>query len=377
MASQNYYDILGVNQQASEADIKSAYKKLAKKYHPDVNKDPQSQDKFKEISQAYQVLSNAEKKAAYDRLGHQGFEQARQGGYNPYGNAGYNSNFEDIFGGFQDPFDIFEQFFGGSRSSQGTAQPSGEDLEMVYKISFEEAVLGAEKTISYQRQQACETCDGTGSKKKKAGMKTCEQCRGNGRVQVKQSFLGAQFAQVVPCPTCRGKGKIVVDPCPQCRGTGRRNQEEKLTINIPAGVDTGVKMRFKNKGNIGENQSPAGDLYLLFKVEPHKIFTRKDADILLVLPVSIPQLVLGDTIKIPTIYGEHDLTIPAGTQSGNEFKIKGQGTLNLQKSQQKGDQIVTVKVEIPTKLSKKEKELYQQLSESASKPKHIFDTLFG
>lgn len=375
MNSQSYYDILGVSPQASAAEIKSAYKKLAKQYHPDVNKDPQSQEKFKEISQAYQVLSNVDKRAAYDRMGHQGYEQARQGGYNPNGANGYNINFEDIFGGFQDPMDIFEQFFGG-RARQDSGPPPGEDLEMVYKLTFEEAVHGAEKDINYDAQVSCEKCDGSGSKKGKAGTITCQQCGGQGRLQVKQSFLGAQFAQVVTCPNCRGRGSTIQDPCPTCRGTGRHAKQVNLTVNIPAGIDNGTRMRFRGKGNTGANGAPAGDLYLLFKVETHKAFKRQGTDILLNIPLSVAQLALGDTVTIPTIHGEETLQIPAGTQPGHEFKLKGKGIPYLQK-EQRGDQIVTVTATIPSRLNKEQKKLYQQLLELEGKPKNFIDSIFA
>lgn len=374
MAAPDYYQILGISNTATEKEIKSAYKKLAKQYHPDVNPSSDSQEKFKEISKAYQVLSDADKKSAYDRLGHSAYEQARQSGYT---NQSTNANYEDIFGGFRDPMDIFSEFFGQSGFGRRQTQRSnrGEDLELTVKISFLEAVKGAEKQIQYSAYSTCKTCKGSGSKDNQSPTK-CTQCDGNGQVYQHQSILGAQFTQVVPCPTCNGTGKIIKDPCFTCRGTGREKESQKPTLRIPAGVDNGTQVIYRGKGNAGPNNGPAGDLYVAYKVTPDKTFHRQGNDLHLNVATSIPTAVLGGSETIPTLDGNIELKIPSGTQPNQEFRLSGKGVPRVN-TNQIGDLIVHIQIEIPKKLDTKQKALFQQLKDADQKPNNFLDNLFA
>lgn len=385
MTTKDHYETLGVSREATTAEIKAAYKKLAKKHHPDINQDAGSEKKFKEISQAYQILSDSQKKAAYDRLGHTQFEQARKSGFTggTSGFGGYQVNLEDLFrgfGGFRDPFDLFEDFFGfrGYGTHQRARPRHGEDIETIVKVSFEEAVYGVEKEISFQPYVSCQNCNGFGSKGGKKSLSICDQCQGKGQVRRQQAIFGAAFTQITTCPKCQGKGQINVNPCPKCLGSGRRREKVKLTINVPAGIDTGMQVRYSHKGNIGEQNAPRGHLYVTFKVEPHKFFTRDRKNINLDLPISIPQAVLGDTIKIPTINGEKKLKIPAGTQSGQKFKLKNIGVPDLHsRLKERGDQIVQVQIKIPDKLNRKQRELYKNLQELDQTPRSLLNDLFS
>ncbi len=380
----DYYSILGVSKNATEKEIKSAYKKLAKKYHPDVNKSDDAQEKFKEISRAYQVLSDKEKRQAYDQMGHNNFEQARKQGYTGKGGAGFGGasgfSYEDIFSnGFKDPMDIFSELFGrsgfgGARRSQRVQR--GEDLELVVKLTFEEAAFGTEKEIKYSAYVVCPQCHGSGSSKGASGKKTCTSCGGSGQVRAQSSFLGAQFTQVVPCPTCHGTGSVIESPCTKCSGEGRVKQTVTKKIKVPAGVDTGIQMRVPGAGNVGKNGAVAGDLYVTFKVEKHKVFTRSGSDLHLTIPITISQAVLGDVVTIPTLEGEKKVKIPAGTNHKTQIKLKNLGIQKLD-SNSRGDLIVTVDLQIPKKLSKKEKELFEQLKEVENKPKSIIDKIFA
>lgn len=387
----NYYDLLGVSQNASDKEIKAAYKKLAKKYHPDINKSEDAQEKFKEVSQAYQVLSDKSKRQAYDQMGHQGYENAKKQGFGKSGTGQgyqqqYNVNFEDLFGGmggagggFRDPFDIFEDLFGsrGFSGSNPQSQTRGEDIETVIKLTFDEAVHGVEKEIEYELLDTCEVCDGTGSNDKSAGTHTCPTCQGQGKVRQTRSMLGAQFAQVVACPDCKGKGIQIENPCNECLGTGRLKRKKKITVNIPAGVDHGTQIRYSGKGNVGENQSSPGNLYLVMKVENHKILKREKQDILLDVPITVSQAALGTTITIPTIDGKHELEVPAGTQPHEKIRLKNKGVPFINNKDKRGDQIVTITVEIPKKLGKTEQKLYTELQHIEKKPKSFIDKVFG
>lgn len=383
MAHKDYYAVLGLTKNATEAEIKSAYKKLAKKLHPDVNKETDAQEKFKEVSQAYQVLSDKDKRQAYDQMGHANFEQARQQGFRGSNTGGgfgsYNINMDDLFGGgFRDPFDIFSELFG--QSSQGrqrrNTQRRGEDIEIVVKITFEEAAFGTDKEFSYGVYQACKSCEGSGSSKGSTGSKTCTTCAGQGQVYTQSNFLGARFSQLTQCPQCNGKGTIISNPCSDCKGSGRAKKDTSINIKIPPGVDNGTQMRIPGKGNRGENDAPAGDLYVTFKVEPHKIFKRDGSNLHLEIPISIPQAVLGDTVEILTLEGRKKIKIPAGTNHRDKIKLSNQGIQHLNGSV-RGDLIITIRLEIPTKLTATERELFQKLGNIETQPKSFFDKLFS
>ena len=378
--AQDYYSTLGVSKSASGAEIKASYKKLAKKYHPDVNQDPGSQDEFKEISKAYKILSDEQKRAAYDRMGHDGFEQAEKGGFRGGTGGGFGRgtgdiNFEDLFGGgYRDPMDIFSEMFGGGKSSSRSSR--GEDISEVIKLTFDEAVKGKQKEILYNRFSKCEHCGGSGSQGNK-GTSTCTQCGGTGKVRATQSMLGAQFTTIVPCPTCKGKGQIIENPCVYCSGTGRSIKNESITIDVPAGVQHGMQIRYPGKGHAGENNAPNGDLYLTFKVEQHKELTISGIDVQSETTVSSIDAILGTSISITTIDGKKNLKIPAGTQPETVFELKGMVISDVRNGKRKGNQYITVHVKIPKKLTKEVKELYEKIATIQGKPKSFLDNILS
>lgn len=380
MPKKDYYEILGVSKNATEAEIKSAYKKLAKKYHPDVNKEAGAEAKFKETGEAYQVLFDAQKRAAYDRLGRAAFDQAQKSGGFGTAYRGADFDFSDIFsGGFRDPFEIFEEFFGASPFGFGTARPrqesAGSDLLYELILSFDEAVHGIEKEISYPRQGVCPACQGTGSQKG-SRPQACPECEGRGRVRrATQTFLGS-LSTIITCPTCGGGGEVIANPCQKCRGQGSVRENKKLKINVPAGVDSGDRLRFASEGNAGERGAKSGDLYVQFIVKLHPIFKRQGSDIYLDLPISFSQATLGDVIEVPTIDGQLKLKIPAGTQSGTQFRLKGKGVPYLGRGG-RGDEYVRVQLKTPTQLSSQEKKLFEELKNLESQPKSFFNQFFA
>lgn len=373
MSKKDYYEILGVSKNATQQEIKAAYKKLAKKYHPDVNKnDPQAESMFKELGEAYQVLSDGEKRAAYDRLGHAAFDQAARSGFSGY--RAYNINFEDLFGGgFRDPFDIFNEFFGTSpfgfsaAGTRGQASQQGNDLLYELALDFDEAVHGVEKEISYERRGSCTVCKGSGAASGSSKV-TCPTCGGQGQVrETSQIFFGA-FSTIRTCSQCNGEGVIIEKPCLNCRGRGVTKERKRLKIKVPAGVDTGYHLRFRGEGDAGEQGAPWGDLYVRFEVKPHKFFKREGDDILLDLPISFSQATLGDVTKVPSIDGEVKMRIPAGTQSGTQFRLRGKGVPHFG-SYGRGDQFVNVQLQTPQRLNSELKELFEQLRLYEPKPK--------
>lgn len=356
--SQDFYDRLGIKKGASQDEIKKAYRNLANKYHPDKNpNNKEAEAKFKEVSEAYEVLSDPKKRQAYDQFGQAG---SQGGGFNPNNMGGFDfSNFGDA-GGFAD---IFETFFGGGGGqSQRKRAQRGEDLEVQIKIPFEEAVFGANKTIKIRRIVRCETCEGSGAK---PGTKIldCPACGGSGQIRERRQTMLGQVMTSRPCDTCNGEGKIPETPCQTCNGNKRLSKEEQITVKIPQGINDNAVIRLQGKGNEGAEGSD-GDLYIRIRVETSSKFKRQGFDILTNLEVQAIQAVLGDEIEIETMHGKETLVIPPGIQNGKEIRIKGKG-IPQGDSKNIGDHVVKISVYIPKKISKRERELYLELAKEA------------
>mgnify|MGYP006274248723 FL=1 len=353
MAKRDYYEILGVSRDADKKDIKKAYRKLTKKYHPDLNKDdPQAEDKFKEVSEAYEVLSDSDKRARYDKYGHAGVD-SDGAGFGGFGGGGQD------FGGFEDIFDMFFGGGGGRRRRNGPRR--GNDLQYNLQITFEEAAKGAKKQIHIPRTETCSTCDGSGAKPGTSA-KTCSKCNGTGQIKTTRRTPLGNMVQTSTCDQCNGSGKEIDQPCPDCRGKGKVRRERELTVNIPAGVDTGSRLRMSGEGEAGENGGPSGDLYIRIHVKPHKIFKRKGDDVICEVPISIVQATLGDEIEVPTLDGKAAFKIPSGTQPGTSFRLKDKGIPHLN-GYGRGSQHVKVKVVIPKKLNKDQKDLLKEFAD--------------
>jgi molecular chaperone DnaJ len=348
MSKRDYYEILGVSRDASEADLKKAYRRLAMKHHPDRNSDDSngSEAKFKEAKEAYEVLSDANKRAAYDQYGHAGVDPSMGG--RPGAGAG---GFEDIFG------DVFGDIFGGGRRGGHHAQ-RGSDLQYNLELTLEEAVFGTESKIYVPTLVSCKTCSGSGAKEGTSAT-TCTTCGGAGQVRMQQGFFAVQQT----CPQCRGKGKMISDPCPDCHGQGRKQEQRTLSVKVPAGVDTGDRIRLSGEGEAGEQGAPSGDLYVQMHVKPHDIFTRDDNDLLCEMPISIGIAALGGEIEVPTLDGKLRLKIPAETQSGKLFRMRGKGVKPV-RGGMTGDLLCKVHVETPVKLSHKQKDLLKEFENS-------------
>jgi molecular chaperone DnaJ len=353
MTDRDYYEILGVPRSASTDDLKAAFRKMARQYHPDVNKAPDAEERFKEINEAYAVLSDPEKRAAYDRFGHAGVR-------GPGGGVDFNvdfSDFADIFG------DLFG--FGGFGRTSGRSRNvprRGGDLQYRLDLTFEEAVFGAEKEVEITRDETCTTCNGSGSEPGTSPIR-CKTCNGAGEVrQVRQTILGS-MVQVTTCPTCNGQGEIIETPCHTCQGRGQVRRTRKKVVSVPAGVDTNTQIRLAGEGQPGINGGPNGNLYIVINVKPHKYFRRRDYDILMDLNVNVAQAVLGAEVEIPTVDGQATLKIPAGTQPGKVLHMRGKGVPHL-RSNGRGDQLVVVNVEIPSRLSQEQRQLFEQLAKS-------------
>lgn len=346
MNNTEYYDRLGLSKDASQDEIKRAYRKLSKKYHPDINKEPGAEEKYKEILEAYETLSDAQKRAAYDQYG--------PDGANGFGGQGSFGGFDGGagFGGFED---IFSSFFGGGGATRNPNAPrQGDDLQYRVNLSFEEAVFGAEKEIHYNREVTCKTCSGSGAKPGTSPV-TCGRCHGHGVINVDtQTPLGMMRRQVT-CDVCHGTGQGIKDPCQTCRGTGREKQSHTVSVKIPAGVETGQQIRLAGQGEAGFNGGPYGDLFVVINVNPSDKFTRDGSTIYYTLNISFVQAALGDTVEVPTVHGNVEMVIPAGTQTGKTFRLKGKGAPRLRGGSQ-GDQLVTVKIVTPTKLNDAQKE---------------------
>ncbi|OAH56063.1 molecular chaperone DnaJ [Domibacillus aminovorans] len=351
MSKRDYYDVLGIEKSASKDEIKKAYRKLSKKFHPDINKEPGADEKFKEITEANEVLSDESKKAQYDQFGHAG---PNQGGFNGGG------GFSGFGGGFDD---IFSTFFGGGggRRRDPNAPRQGDDLQYTMTVTFEEAVFGVEKDITIPREEECTTCNGSGAKPG-TSRETCSHCAGAGQVNVEQSTPFGRVVNRRTCPHCSGTGKIIKEKCTKCAGNGRVTKNKKINVKVPAGIDEGQQIRLTGQGEAGVNGGPAGDLYIVFRVMQHELFEREGDDIYCEMPVTFVQASLGDEIEVPTIQGKVKLKIPAGTQSGTTFRLRGKGVANV-RGYGTGDQHVHVKVITPIKLSEKQKHLLREFAE--------------
>ncbi len=349
----DYYELLTVSRDASDQEIKTAYRKLAMQYHPDRNpNNPEAEEKFKACSEAYSVLSDADKRAAYDRYGHAAFSNGGGGG-NPF--AGGNAqDLGDIFG------DLFGEMFnmGGSGGRRASRVQRGRDLRYDMTLEFEEAVFGKEKEITIRRSETCTDCKGTGAAKGKAPV-TCTQCGGRGQQRFQQGF----FSVARTCSVCGGTGTLIVDPCATCRGETRVQRDHTILVKVPAGVEQDTRIRYQGEGEAGKFAGPAGDLYVVLNVKAHKFFERDGDDLHCVMPISFPQAALGTELEIQTLEGPATIKIPEGTQSGKAFKLRGKGVPHLNASG-KGDLIVEIRVQTPSKLNKQQKELLRQLSET-------------
>ena len=370
MNNTEYYDRLGLSKDASQDEIKRAYRKLSKKYHPDINKEPGAEEKYKEILEAYETLSDAQKRAAYDQYG--------PDGANGFGGQGSFGGFDGGagFGGFED---IFSSFFGGGATRNPNAPRQGDDLQYRVNLSFEEAVFGAEKEIHYNREVTCKTCSGSGAKPGTSPV-TCGRCHGHGVINVDtQTPLGMMRRQVT-CDVCHGTGQEIKDPCQTCHGTGREKQSHTVSVKIPAGVETGQQIRLAGQGEAGFNGGPYGDLFVVINVNPSDKFTRDGSTIYYTLNISFVQAALGDTVEVPTVHGNVEMVIPAGTQTGKTFRLKGKGAPRLRGGSQ-GDQLVTVKIVTPTKLNDAQKEALLAFAKAsgdekvAPQKKGFFDTV--
>lgn len=353
----DYYEILGVNKNASKDEIKSAFRKMARQWHPDINKAPEAEAKFKELGKAYETLMDDDKRATYDRYGEDGLNSAGFNTQGPFAN------------GFGDLEEVFNSFFGGgfggfgsSRRHDPNAPQRGDDLRLDIEIEFEEAVFGLNREIKIEHLETCTSCKGTGAKEG-SRPQTCQTCGGRGSVQQTTRTVLGQFTQIVTCPHCHGKGTVISDPCPDCKGKGRKNVEKTLEVKIPAGVDNGSKMRLSQEGDAGANGGVAGDLYIVIHVKASDYYKRDGMNVYTRLEISPAQAVLGDVISIKTLDGEKDVSIPAGIQHGEVVKIKGAGVPNISKPTVRGEHIVVVETKIPTHISAEEKSLYQKLFE--------------
>ncbi|MCL2688054.1 MAG: molecular chaperone DnaJ [Methanobrevibacter sp.] len=366
----DYYDVLGIEKGADKKKIKKAYRKLAMKYHPDVSEDEGATEKFKEISEAYAVLSDEEKRQTYDQFGHAGMDG--------FSNEDIfrNVNFEDIFQGFGGGFDvgnIFDMFgFGGGRARHGPQR--GSDIYTEIDITLEEAASGIEEDITINRDVECPTCHGSKSEPGSEA-ETCQTCGGTGQVkQVTNTILG-QMMNVRPCPDCGGEGKIITNPCKNCNGRGKVKKSNVISIKIPAGVESGARLRVSNEGNAGDRHGGYGDLIVLINVEPHELFERSGPNLYFEQQISFPQASLGDTIDIPTIDGEVELKIPPGTQSGSVFRLRGQGMPVLRRNG-KGNLYVTANVVVPQKLNENQKKLLKEFAEISGEEIHTYEKGF-
>jgi molecular chaperone DnaJ len=351
----DYYEVLNVERTANDAELKAAYRKLAMQYHPDRNpNNPEAEEKFKACSEAYGVLSDPDKRAAYDRFGHAGVGAGGPAG-NPFAGGGFQQgDLGDIFG------DLFGEMFnmGGRGGGRASRAQRGRDLKFDMRLEFEEAVFGVEREITIRRAETCNDCTGSGSEGGKQP-ETCQQCGGRGQIRSQQGF----FSVARTCPVCGGTGAVIRNPCKTCRGDGRVPREHSIAVKVPAGVENDTRIRYSGEGDAGKWGGPNGDLYVVLEVKPHKFFERDGDDLHCVMPISFPQAALGTELDIETLHGPETLKVPEGTQSGKEFRLRGKGVPHLN-SGGKGDLVVEVRVQTPSKLNRQQKELMRQLAET-------------
>ena len=349
----DYYEVLGVSRNASTEEIKKAFRKLAFQCHPDHNHDDGAEGRFKEVNEAYQVLADGEKRAAYDRFGHAGIDGFSGSGFEGFGFSGVGSIFEDFY-----------DFFSGATGTTRQRQRRGSDLQHKITITFEEAALGCKKDIKINRIERCSQCQGSGAKPGSQPSK-CPTCNGSGRIsRVQQGFFG-RFTNVATCSHCMGEGMVITEPCSRCRGTGREKKEHEIKLEIPAGVDDNNGIRLSGQGDIGERGGPPGDIYIAINVLPHELFHRDGYDILYEMPVNFAQAALGTEVEVPTLYGKEKLKVPAGSQAGKVFQLKGKG-IPILRHNGKGNQLVKLLLVTPQKLNKQQRRLFQELAESLS-----------
>ena len=369
----DYYEVLGVEKGASAEEIKKAYRKSAMKYHPDRNPgDKTAEEKFKELGEAYEVLSDDEKRSRYDQYGHAGVDPN-------FGAGGFNGGGFGGFGGF-DFGDIFGEFFGGGsrRGSTQNVPMRGENVGVRLEVTFEEAAFGTEKQVSAQRIENCGNCNGTGSAD--GSVETCSYCRGAGQVRTTRNVMGMTMQTTSECPQCGGRGKVIKNPCNTCRGKGKVRRTQKINVKIPAGVDHGQSVRVRGEGGVGSNGGPNGDLLVEISIRRHSVFQRYGQDVLCEVPITFTQAALGGEIEVPTLDGKTKFDLPEGTQTGREFVLNGIGIPYVNNPRRRGNHRFTVVVETPTKLNKEQKELLQKLEDSidgksSPKRKKFFDTL--
>ncbi len=349
----DYYEVLGIARSATDEEIKKAFRKLAFKYHPDHNHEDGAEDKFKEVNEAYEALSDPDKRAAYDRFGHGGAE-----GFFGRGFEGVN------FGGFGD---IFDAFFGRTTRATRQAPQQGANLHYGITITLEEAALGTEKEINISRTENCSLCQGLGSKPG-SQLSRCPNCNGTGQVQRTQQSIFGRFTNITTCPQCHGEGRIITEPCPQCRGSGKEKRQRSILVKIPAGVEDGSQIRIRGEGDAGIRGGPSGNFYITVSVEQHELFTRDNDNILYELPINFAQAALGSEVEVPTLDGNIKLKVPAGSQTGKVFQLKNKGIPHLQRNGC-GDQLVMLLVVTPESLTEKQRQLFQELANSLSPAK--------
>ena len=378
MDKRDYYDVLGVNKSSGDAEIKKAYRKLAKKYHPDANPDnKEAEAKFKEVTEAYEVLSDGDKKSAYDRYGHAAFEQGGAGG--PGGFGGGFGGFDDI-----DLGDILGGMFGGAFGGGGRRRPRGpmpgDDIRQTVQLSFEEAAFGCEKEISINTSETCSTCNGTKAKPGTSAT-TCPKCNGSGRIRVTQRTIMGMMQSEQVCDSCGGEGKIIKEKCSTCHGHGKVRSVKKVTVSIPAGIDHGQTLRLAGKGEVGDPGAPSGDLLVTVSVKRHEIFERRGQDVHMRMPISFAQAALGSELSIPTLDGNVKFKIESGTQTSSKFRLQGKGIPSLRNSKQRGDQYVEVYIVVPKNLTDKQKEILKEFEpetgEQAEESKKGWSHLFN